>query len=450
MSDHEEGERVLNLVSDFIGQYVRFPSPHCLTAVTLWAAHTWAAEEFYVTPRLVLDSAEPQSGKTRVLELLNLVCRKPEMILSPTTAAIFRMLHEDMLTLLFDEVDAVFNPKSAGNYEDLRALLNAGYKRGATIPRCVGDAARMKVTRFKVFSPVVLAGLAGNMPTTITTRAVTIHMRRRAPGEHVAPFYEEDAEEEAVPIAESLEAWIGGIAGDLGRARPAMPKGVVDRPAEVWKALLAVADAAGDEWGKRGREACEHFVLGSNAVQLSLGLRLLHDLRTVFAGRDRMRTEDIIRELIALEESPWGDLRGKPIDARKIAFELKKYEVLRKTFKGDEGKSVKGYMVAGHEDREGDSVGLADAWNRYLPMAPEVGNQGISGNSAGQAVTDEIPVTATSVTGQTSVTEDNALTSTVTPVTPVTQKCAGCGDDMKILPDSGPTHPNPECEAAAR
>jgi hypothetical protein len=83
------------------------------------------------------------------------------------------------ITILFDEVDAIFNPKNGGNHEDLRGLLNAGYKRSATIARCVGDTKNMKVERFPVYAPAALAGIAGAMPSTITTRAITIHMRRR-------------------------------------------------------------------------------------------------------------------------------------------------------------------------------------------------------------------------------------------------------------------------------
>ena len=207
LPDEIPGHAVLDQVAGFVARYVAFPDAHCLPVVTLWAAHTWAADAFYTTPRLVLDSAEPGSGKTRVLELLNLFCRDPEMVLSPTTAALFRLLDERPYSLLFDEVDAIFNTKNAGNYEDLRAMLNAGYKKTATIPRCVGDPKAMKVHRFKVFAPVALAGIAGNLPATITTRAVTIHMRRRGPAETVEPFEEEDAEAEAVPIRDALSAW---------------------------------------------------------------------------------------------------------------------------------------------------------------------------------------------------------------------------------------------------
>lgn len=98
------------------------------------------------------------------------------MTMSVTTAALFRMVTDGPITILFDEVDAVFNTKG-GNNEDLRGLLNAAYKRSATVARCVGDAKAMKVDRFRVYAPVALAGIAGNMSDTITTRAITVHMK---------------------------------------------------------------------------------------------------------------------------------------------------------------------------------------------------------------------------------------------------------------------------------
>lgn len=213
--DDDTGARLLGKVATLIGRYVAFPHAHCLTAVTLWAAHTHAPPKtWYVTPRLILDSAEPGSGKTRVLELLALLVQRPEMTISATTAAIFRMLGAGPLTILFDEVDAIFNPKNGGNYEDLRALLNAGYKQGATVARCVGDAKKMKVERFPVFAPVALAGLAGRMPGTLTTRAVTIHMRRRGPGEHVDPYRERDVEFTTEPLREQLSEWIEAVSSN--------------------------------------------------------------------------------------------------------------------------------------------------------------------------------------------------------------------------------------------
>lgn len=420
-----DGADVLDGVAAFIGRHAAFPTPHALTVLALWAAHTWATPgTWYVTPRLVLDSAEPGSGKTRVLELLALLVRQPEMTISATVAAIFRMIGADPITLLFDEVDAIFNPKNGGNYEDLRALLNAGYKKGATIARCVGDAKQMKVERFPVFAPVALAGLGGKMPATITTRAVTIHMRRRAPGEHVEPFRERDAEFVAEPIRVRLEEWVENRSSELAFARPKMPDNVVDRPAEIWEALLALADAAGGDWPDRAREACTYFVLQADPAELSLGIRLLADIRDLFAespGSDRMTSAALVERLTRLEESPWADLYGKPLDQRRLAKELKRYGVIAKDVKLPDGSVKRGYRVDGEE-------GFRDAWVRYLNPSATSATGATSQVNTGST---QNPVALASATDETSAT---ALTREVAEVAHVAQEsCPNwgrgpCGD----------------------
>jgi hypothetical protein len=62
------GAEILDEIDRFVGRYLVLPNDHCRHAMTLWAAHTHVVEAFYVTPRLIIDSPEPESGKTRVLE----------------------------------------------------------------------------------------------------------------------------------------------------------------------------------------------------------------------------------------------------------------------------------------------------------------------------------------------------------------------------------------------
>lgn len=357
------GREVLDEVAAFVARFNAFPSEHCAPMLALWYAHTHAAEHFYVTPRLILDSAEPGSGKTRVLEVAQFLVAAPEMTISATTAALFRMVSEGPITILFDEVDAIFNTKNGGNHEDLRALLNAGYKRSATVSRCVGDARAMKVEKFPVYAPAALAGIAGHMPATITTRAITVHMRRRAPEETVESFRERSVEREAEPLREQLAAWIEAVANRLAEATPAMPSGVTDRSAEIWEPLLAIADAAGDHWPDTARAACTYFVLESaSRDSASLGVRLLADLRELFTARgtDRLTTGQIIEGLNALEDAPWGELGGKPLDTRRLARMLSRYGVESKNLKQPGGAVAKGYRL---------EEGLGDAFRRYLPGA---------------------------------------------------------------------------------
>ena len=107
------GHEVLDAVVAFVSRFSAFPNEHCAPTLAMWYAHSHIADRLYVTPRLILDSAEPGSGKTRVLEVGQYLVAKPEMTISITPAAIFRMLVEGPITLLFDEIDAVFNPRPA-------------------------------------------------------------------------------------------------------------------------------------------------------------------------------------------------------------------------------------------------------------------------------------------------------------------------------------------------
>lgn len=257
------------------------------------------------------------------------------------------------------------------------------------------------------------------------------------------PFEEQYAEAEAAPIRQRLAGWIAAVAPGLAASRPVMPGRVVDRPAEVWRALLAVADAAGAQWPDRSRDACRYFVLDTVPVATQ-GIRLLADLKALYADRDRLSTVEILAALTGNEEQPWADLGGKPLDARRLARELGRYDVTPTTFtEALSGKSVKGYTV--YPTPGNANVGLGDAWQRYLPTAAgPTGNFGNFGNPAGQggyrdkrpsvtSVTRDGVVTDPAVTHQDSVT---ALTRQLTEVTEVT------------APD-GPPGPEPEASPAA-
>jgi hypothetical protein len=77
---------------------------------------------------------------------------------------------------------------------------------------------------------------------------------------------------------------------------------------------------------------------------------------------DRLSSARLAELLSAIEESPWGDLRGKPLDARGLARRLKPYGVFPRSVRLDDGTTPKGYKAEQ----------FADAWLRYpLLPAPE-------------------------------------------------------------------------------
>lgn len=354
---------VLDDTREFIRRFCVFSDEHALTAVTLWAAHTHMVEHFHTTPRLALLSPEAGSGKTRVLEVLALLVPEPMFSLSASPAAVFRTLAQMQITLLFDEIDTVFKARGKDDqHEDLRALLNAGYKRGATIPRCVGP--KHEVQHFEVYAAVALAGL-GDMPDTIMTRSVIIRMRRRAPHEPVEPFRTREHEFPGHLLRDRLAAWAARVGELAGLDWPKLPEGIVDRPAEIWEPLIAVADRAGGHWPETARAACVALCSAALDRRASLGVRLLGDLRIVFGNADALHTEMILERLHAGDtaglgaDAPWADLHGKPLNGRQLASMLRPYGINSTKVKTG-GRSLQGYR------REH----LHDAWQRYLSSVP--------------------------------------------------------------------------------
>ena len=353
------GDQLLRDVATFLGRFVSYPSEHARTAHALWIAHTHLMDAWDSTPRLAALSPEPGSGKSRLLEVTELLVPRPVEAVNVTPAYLFRKVGSDdgRPTILYDEIDTVFGPKAKDN-EEIRGLLNAGHRRHSVAGRCVVRGKIVETEEIPAYCAVALAGL-GDLPDTILTRSVIVKMRRRAPSEKIEPYRRRQYEDEGTALRERLEAWADAILDSVTGVWPEMPPGIADRDADVWEPLLAVADAAGGDWPTLAREAAVTLVTDAKQSTPSLGIRLLSDLRAVFGDHDALSTEAILHALHQIEEAPWGDLRGKPLDARGLANRLKPYGITS-------GPVRIGAQVAKGYKRSD----LWDAWERYLSLPP--------------------------------------------------------------------------------
>jgi hypothetical protein len=351
----ERGERALSTVLDEARRFLRrfvVLTDHQAVAATLWVFHTYAVDAAETTPYLSVSSAEKRSGKTRLLEVFELLVRNPLPSVNISDAALFRAIHTKTPTVMFDEIDAIFGAK-ARDREDLRGMLNAGYRRGAVTHR-MGGANMSSLEEFNVFCAKVFAGI-GELPDTIRDRAIRIRLQRRTRDEQIERFRRRDVEEVAAPIREALANIALNYIDVLAKARPKLPDALDDRAQDVWEPLLAIADLAGADWPKLAREAAAALSTGVEREDDSLGARLLLDLHLIFTEKEpkRYRTSDLIAELSRIEESPWGDYNGKPISSQKLSNLLKPYGIRTMSVWAD-GETVKGYKA----DQ------FADAWLR--------------------------------------------------------------------------------------
>lgn len=242
--------QLLGVIEQLLTRYVRFASEHEPTALSLYVLHTWAVDAARVTPYILISSPTKRSGKTRVLEVVELVAREPLRAASVTEAALFQAVEAFRPTLLIDEVDAIFSGRSE-RAEALRGVLNAGNARGSYVVRGTQDGTPIK---FEVFGPKVLAGIAnGKLPDTIRDRSIVVKMERKRRDDAIERLRPADLAEPVAELRGRLDDWASAHVDELGSYRCEMLPAVSDRLEEAWEPLLAIAELAGGEWPARAR-----------------------------------------------------------------------------------------------------------------------------------------------------------------------------------------------------
>ena len=268
------------------------------------------------------------------------------------------MIQRDTPTLMVDEVDTIYSRKrGADANEGLRALLNAGYERAATVHRCVGP--NFTLADFPVFCPKALAGI-GKLPDTVADRCLTITMRRK-PREKVRRFFSRDVKPLAQPLAAKLEALSQNqhIIATLQEARPVIPPGFDDRAADISHPLLAIADMAGDKWPLVTRTALAGICAVRSEEDESAVILLLRGIREIFAQKEmsQIPTQLLLEALIDRESEPWADWWEADIKknntqgvASKLARMLKPFGIIPGNLREHDGTVIKGYKLISFEE----------------------------------------------------------------------------------------------------
>jgi Protein of unknown function (DUF3631) len=362
-----DGAALLDAVRAALIRYVILPTPQAADAVTLWIAATHAQPAWAHAPRLVIRGPEKRCGKSRLLDIVEALCRDPFITVNSSTAAVYRSISDDPPTLLVDEADTIFGPKADG-HEDLRGLLNAGYQRNRPAKRY--DVATNRVESIPTFAMAALAGI-GAMPDTIEDRAVVIRMCRRAPNKTVSPYRHRRDRPSLRQLAEQLTAWSRADLSALELAEPDMP--VEDRAADTWEPLVALADHAGAHWPDRSRAAVLVLTTEANdSGEVSARIRLLTDCRSAFGDHDAIPTTVLLERLKSDPEAPWADYGPAGLTAMKLGVLLREYGIRSTTIRFPTLGQAKGFQRAD----------FTDTWNRYCPRhesdtaPPDHGHEG--------------------------------------------------------------------------
>ena len=316
-----DGAALLDELKALLEHYAVMPDGGAV-AVVLWALYTWMFRAFATSPYLMVTAPEREAGKSRVMELLSWMVRRPE--------------------------------------DPMRGILLAGFaERFATVERCEGDG--HEVREFSTFAPKAMNGrkLVG-MDDMLTSRSIVIPMMR---ANRQLPQLRIDRDPVGDDLKRQCARWAADNKESLREADPDTGRRI-GRSADVWRPLFAIADAAGGDWPQWARTAADALSTAAAAFAdgQTLGTMLLADVRAVFAANgdpERIASAVLDRALQALPERPWGAMpkTGKPITAQSRGRMLDDYGINTRPLRFDDGNRAKGY----------ERMDFETAWTAYLP-----------------------------------------------------------------------------------
>lgn len=306
-------EGVLDELDQWLDRFILTTTPEDIHLIALWAAHTYAVEKTYTSPRLLIDSVMPGAGKTTVLEHLEHLARDPLAASSISSEALLpRVLDRGIRTILIDEADRSLDPKDPV-MKGVISTLNTGYKRGGSRPVLVKDADGNWIDReMSTYAPVAMAGNNPTLADDTRSRAIRILLMPDFEGRTEDSDWE-DLEEEAdhlkVQLLEAMEA----AHDEIGQARPTLPDGCIGRMREKWRPLARVAEVAGGRWPGIvttliNRDLEEQEMERAEGLQsMPLRVHLIHDIAEVWPhGQHFMATKELVSLLAMNFPSRWG------------------------------------------------------------------------------------------------------------------------------------------------
>ncbi|SDM39861.1 DUF3631 domain-containing protein [Actinomyces ruminicola] len=320
---------VLDQVRAWLERFIATTEDLDLDLLTLWAAHTHVCTETRTTPRLILDSTLPGSGKTTVLEHFQHLAYKPIMAATLSSASVLaRVLAQGPHTIMIDEADRTLDERDPFAKE-LLATINSGYKVGGKRLINIQPSKDEDWTpkEMPTFGPVVMAGNNPNLPGDTRSRSVRILLMPDIDGTVEDSDWEDiedDADRLGVALAENLDA----AREQIKASRPDLPEGCRARMREKWRPLVRVADVAGGDWPETVRKLIIRDIAEAKAeaadgvAKRPPAYVLLEDLHDVWGESEAfLPTSEILERLANRRPDYWGEASpyGKRITAQRFS-----------------------------------------------------------------------------------------------------------------------------------
>ncbi len=357
------GGSPLCTIEQFLSDYIVLSPLEILVAAD-WVLASWLIDRFDRFPHLAITSPEKRCGKTRLLEVLELVCHNAYN--TPTNmspAALYRLIQSVQPTILLDEAQSI-KRRGSETAEVFRELLNAGINKNAKVFRCGGEN-RDDVQEFSIYGPKVLA-LIGGLDGVLADRCLPVAMKRKTHADQVQRFRTRVAEPIGQKISKEIEKWADEHGDKIAELYDTLDTFDMenDRMAELLLPLQAVLKVADESRIPELQEYANSLDEKDEAIE-SDGVRLLAACREIFSGvkskdgQKFLSTESLIQNLLFRTEEPWSRWRhGARITPEALANILRPYGIRSGRPKD---QSARGFFAYDFEE----------SWGRYLPPIPQ-------------------------------------------------------------------------------
>jgi len=160
VSPYESAQLLLRGLESLVSQCIAVDEQY-VPVLADFVLSTWFVDRFSVAPYLSVVGL-PQSGKTTLLKVLSLVCRRSLLIADISSASFYQACTRFMPTMLIDETGSIRSNRT------LRHILRAGTTRGASAVR--------KDRVFHSYGAKVISWLEPPDDTALNSRCILIPM----------------------------------------------------------------------------------------------------------------------------------------------------------------------------------------------------------------------------------------------------------------------------------
>ncbi len=155
-------------------KFVDFRNDTDADILSLWIMGTYLFPIFDAFPYIYLVGVK-RSGKTKTLLLIEKLAFNAILSSNISPSVLFRIVEAKRCTLALDESEQLSDKTKK---EELRELLNSGYKQGAPAYRVKkGAKGNFEIESFEIYSPKAIANISG-LDNVLEDRSITITMVR--------------------------------------------------------------------------------------------------------------------------------------------------------------------------------------------------------------------------------------------------------------------------------